>query len=42
MEALYKPRDSHMRGKAYFFMHILAVLPEYQRQGVGKRMLEGV
>ena len=40
MEALYRPRDSHMRGKSYFFMHILAVLPEYQRKGIGRKMLE--
>lgn len=39
-KALYKPRNSHMRGKAYFFMRFLAVLPDYQRQGVGKKMLE--
>lgn len=32
MEALYKALESHTRGRAYFFMHILAVLPEYQRQ----------
>ena len=40
LDALYRPRDFHMRGKAYFFMHILCVLPEYQRKGIGKRMLE--
>ena len=40
MEALYKSRNTHMRGKAYFFMHILAVLPKHQRKGIGKKMLE--
>ena len=40
MDGIYEPRESYMRGKAYFYMNILAVLPEHQRKGLGTRLLE--
>ena len=42
LDELYKPRHSYMRGKSYIYMHILTVLPEHQRKGIDRRLLEWV
>jgi len=38
--AMHRAQEEHMKGKLYLFMHVLVVLPEWQRKSIGKRMLE--
>lgn len=38
--SLDKARNEAMKGKKHFLMAVLAVMPEYQRMGVGGKLLE--